>query len=514
MLLVPLLFVAFAQDPAPALAERVNQAIDRGVQALLDAQLIDGSWEFVHAESPCGATAMALYTLVRSGVPARHPAVELGYAWLAAHEPSDKLCYNLSWMSMAWGERPGPEAERRIVALLERLLDCQDGTGLFTYGDTPVADLSNTQYAALALRAASARGGKVPAKVWQELARGVRACQVGGSREAEEAGFAYFPHQGGAPPEGPPPGGGPPPPGPSHGATGSMTAAAIATLTLAEQALGRRLGAQPRRELERAREQGVAWLAARFEVERNPGADDGPGAQQWLPHYLYGLERCGAFLALERIGDHDWYDEGARYLVAAQTAEGRWEHGPGEEVATCLALLFLKRASFAVTGEVPAPLPRWRSGEVGELSEERRGYAGDSARNLLAGAELEAGASSRQAPELDAAAAVDGTFCRGWQARSDDTAPWWKLRLKQAASAETLLFTRLHNRARDRASSRPVALRLLIDGEVVAERLELDPDPQRKTRFVLPRRQRVREIEIHFLDAAGPAVGIAEVELQ
>ena len=187
--MIPLLLLLFLQAPGgPGLAEQADRAIDRGVEALVEAQLIDGSWEFVGAESPCGQTAMCLYTLLRCGVAQDHPAVELGYTWLAAHEPSDKLTYNLAWMLMAWGERPGDEAEARMKELLDQLLEQQDGSGLFTYGDTPVADLSNSQYAALGMRAAQARGLKVPAKAWKDLVEGVLRCQVGGDRKASAAG--------------------------------------------------------------------------------------------------------------------------------------------------------------------------------------------------------------------------------------------------------------------------------------------------------------------------------------
>src|SRR4029077_13047712 len=55
----------------------------------------------------------------------------------------------------------------------------------------------------------------------------------------------------------------------------------------------------------RARE----WLADHFTVE-----PDTP----WKLYYLYGLERLAALAAIKEIDGHDWYAEGAAYLVSTQ----------------------------------------------------------------------------------------------------------------------------------------------------------------------------------------------------
>ena len=74
---------------------------------------------------------------------------------------------------------------------------------------------------------------------------------------------------------------------------------------------------------------------------------------RFLLIYLYGLERVGALLGWKYIGKHDWYREGAEYLLKAQTAPGGWpaaakSDNPDHEdeiLQTCFALLFLKRAT-------------------------------------------------------------------------------------------------------------------------------------------------------------------------
>ena len=64
------------------------------------------------------------------------------------------------------------------------------------------------------------------------------------------------------------------------------------------------------------------------------------------------LERVGDLLRVHLIGGHDWYHEGARYLLDHQVADGRWydvhTHKPINLLNTCFALLFLEKASLAV----------------------------------------------------------------------------------------------------------------------------------------------------------------------
>ena len=65
-------------------------------------------------------------------------------------------------------------------------------------------------------------------------------------------------------------------------------------------------------------------------------------------YYLYGLERVGRLTARRLIGEHDWYREGAEFLISQQdpfshqwTGQGHAEKHP--HIATALALLFLSK---------------------------------------------------------------------------------------------------------------------------------------------------------------------------
>ena len=56
----------------------------------------------------------------------------------------------------------------------------------------------------------------------------------------------------------------------------------------------------------------------------------------WHYYYLYGLERVGRLSARRLIGEHDWYREGAEYLVRQQQESGYWPHpARGSLLAEC-----------------------------------------------------------------------------------------------------------------------------------------------------------------------------------
>ena len=136
--------------------------------------------------------------------------------------------------------------------------------------------------------------------------------------------------------------------------TGSMTTAGIATLAIARDALLKptRYGPYTEevdRKIRKAEMDGFAWLDKNFAVDKNPPA----GSAAWHYYYLYGLERACTFGGRDAVGVHDWYADGAAYLVAHQSADGRWSTGAlgANEVAasdmldTAWALLFLKKAT-------------------------------------------------------------------------------------------------------------------------------------------------------------------------
>ena len=77
----------------------------------------------------------------------------------------------------------------------------------------------------------------------------------------------------------------------------------------------------------------------------NPGAKGGLAEPYY---YLYAVERVGVLTGLKYIGSHDWYREGAAFLVKDQRPDGSWGRRLYGLSDTCFAVLFLAKG--------PAPI--------------------------------------------------------------------------------------------------------------------------------------------------------------
>jgi len=194
--------------------------------------------------------------------------------------------------------------------------------------DGPAAgDNSNTQYAALGLRACHDSGIVIPdavlvlaVKWWRESQQGDvdkdgKAVATGGFSEKPE-GWNYKDKTA----------------QPDKAPYASMTAGGSSSLILYDYILGRRWKEDVHVK------QGLAWLARHWTIGRNY-------------YYLYGLERTGILFGGDKIGDHFWYPEGAKFLLKDQNADGSWGHHTKAEDKdrntqdTCFAILFLKKAT-------------------------------------------------------------------------------------------------------------------------------------------------------------------------
>jgi ferric-dicitrate binding protein FerR (iron transport regulator) len=127
----------------------------------------------------------------------------------------------------------------------------------------------------------------------------------------------------------------------SNTSYGSMTAAALAALAALKEIHG------DHGKPDAAMKNGVAWLGANFAADRTPRKAPG-----FLPlHWLSMAGHAGQLLATEHFGAHDWYAEGAEFLLRTQHPTGEWTAEQGEFMRTekmdvldtCLAILFLRR---------------------------------------------------------------------------------------------------------------------------------------------------------------------------
>lgn len=287
---------------------RIDRAIRSGQQYLMERQLPDGSWQD-YPDYVAGSTALAVYTLLKSGVPADHRSVSKGIAYLRTHPA--RHTYSMALVLLAVGAAGRPGDEEWMARMTDELLMWQERNGLWGY---PFGgDLSNTQYAALGLWAAEKRGISVPQSVWADLVQAVLSC----SDKSSGDGFGYTP--GSSP-------------------TPSMTAAGVGTLAICRDHLDER-SAQLARRAERAIAAGADWLGKNCALHPLGG-----GAEMWTLYMLYGLERAGALAKLDAFGGHPWYPEGAGWLLERQEPTGGWGGGDAD-VNTSFAVLFLARAT-------------------------------------------------------------------------------------------------------------------------------------------------------------------------
>jgi len=319
--LAPLLGARPSQDEDPPslteLQPAINAAIDGGVAALLRSQLLDGSWPDHQSGYRNGATSLCVYALIKSGLNPAHPSVRRALTYIEHNPPRKTYEVGCNLLLELALEREAPSAAAQ--EMLDDLLAWQHGD--FGYAAGSGADLSNTQYGALALWAAKKLGLVVPADAWSELAERTleyRQAEAEGQPISGARGFTYRPGQ--------------------AQATGSMTTAGVSILAICAPHLTGRVQTQAAG----AMRDGLGWLGHHFSSTSNPF-----GGAGWYEYYLYGVERVGALTEVDLVGEHDWYLEGARALVSRQQPTGTWS---GNNAKTSFALLFLSRATAPVSG--------------------------------------------------------------------------------------------------------------------------------------------------------------------
>jgi hypothetical protein len=381
--------------------ERVNEALDKGKAWLAARQRADGAFVVqggggsmapgaLEVSYPLGTTALATLALLKCGVPANDPAIERAFGWMYAQGLGKT--YEVAVLVLAIEARfaPPPEllekeeekkgyatvarrhfAKQARPADLAKLKECADwlvanrAGAVWRYpGAVAQQDAQGEEVPWFAVPAADGPIQDMVAPAKRDAAKEEKR-PAGGTREretprsAERAtlrarGWSYLPRKQGEPP--------PAPGGPlERVSTGGMTASGIAALVIAKSELEGNKAAWAKRAdpVNQAIRDGCAWLARHFIPDANPAA--GNIRINWTYYYLYGCERAGVLAGTYRFGGHDWWDEGAAWLLKQQQRDGCWpsESALSEQADTCFALLFLKRATVPL---VPLPPKRVMTG--------------------------------------------------------------------------------------------------------------------------------------------------------
>jgi hypothetical protein len=204
------------------------------------------------------------------------------------------------------GRRVKPKVARKMIARKTR--------------DGPAeGDNSNSQYAALGLRACFDAGIAIPEEtIHRAIKWWLESQYFDEKKEGDYAakGWSYT-----APAKEP-------------RAYLAMTAGGISSLTIFDYMLGRDW------KKSAPIKTGVNWIAQSWAVTGNY-------------YYLYGLERAGILFGNEKFGRYPWYPLGAQFILDNQDASGAWVTPPWEKLDqtvmytwnTCFAILFLRHAT-------------------------------------------------------------------------------------------------------------------------------------------------------------------------
>jgi hypothetical protein len=375
-----MLLTVFAQDPAPAAKvgqKEIDLAIVRGLEYLQGAPSTAG-------EIGANCDELILLAMIHGGSSVKTYEPLLKRVLSAPLE----WTYKVSLLAMCLEELDPTLYQNKIAQCAQYLVDNQCRNGQWSYGrpteatkdmkleDPPparksvatpkggardfsapvrerkrpvrqipvkasrapiydVGDNSNSQYAALGLRACFDANIKLPEDLLQFGRRwwvdsqcpdesgskaGAEAVATGAVPGAKVRGWNYT--KPGAEGQGPYP---------------AMTAGAVGASVIFDYMLRQDWKKDPTTLA------GVHWLARHWSVDPNY-------------YYLYALERAGMLFGTDKIGDHDWYWEGAAVIVNDQNPDGSWGRREKKEQNTwdtCFAILFLKKATRAIASVDP-----------------------------------------------------------------------------------------------------------------------------------------------------------------
>jgi len=394
--------------------DRVQKAIDRGVQRLRDLQKEDGNWPY----GRLGATALAGLALLESGVPANDTSIQkaAGAIRPACLELDDiYTTYSLS-LAILFLERLGDPADEILIqSMAARLLAGQNAAGGWTYGCPKLAEEEMHRLTTLVQerRLAAVKPKQPPASqekrapsplpneirgvlarlerqgireqagldnllggggdnsntqfailaLWAARRHGMPVEQALALTEARfrrsqqvDGGWGYMPALAGMPGVG--------------NSTSSMTCAGLLGLALGYGVAVLRTEPQPaigKPNTNRATRDITSDLPVRaglLALGTTIGGPSIPSPPSPLPagargeslavdyYFLWSVERVAVAYDLTTINNRDWYAWGSEILVSAQQPDGGWRGKYGLDIDTSFALLFLTRAN--VTGELTA----------------------------------------------------------------------------------------------------------------------------------------------------------------
>ena len=332
--------------PGPVLSAetqaKINEAIDKGLEYLRNTQNPDGSWG---SWSRVGRTSLAVLAFLGHGIDESDPDVSAGIDYILTRVQADGSIYDdyktyeTACAIMALARTNNPAYETVINDAKDWLVSsqwdesCLWGSvnednwyyGGFGYGYHSRPDLSNTQFALVALKAA---GLPEDDETWDKAIIFLQRCQNRAASNDQwwagnDGGFIYYPGTSLA-----------------GGTTsyGSMTAAGIWALRLCD------VPAEDGRV-----EDALKWFDTNYAYDTNPNM-----GSEYYHYYLWSAAKAFILCDItDRYGlktptnpgdEKGWYYDFASYLIDTQQPNGQWlSSGCGDIVDTSFALLVLER---------------------------------------------------------------------------------------------------------------------------------------------------------------------------
>jgi hypothetical protein len=401
-----------AKDKVKYPATDVGKTVEQGVGYLKAKQGKDGAWNGDGYET--GVTALAVYALLKADCPLGDRVVAMGIESLlhasirsnASHAATYEV--SLAALALAAGiekaaekkENPAPavdlvacclklqeavdwlvgamhecrsenvlkrtrrsakqrEGKIKLVELagggydLGAFHEADGGAWGYRLADSTYVDNSNTQFALLGLRAAqnihdyhSGAGIAIPREVWEKALARLVAVQAGpGEWDYGTSALG------------------------TRGFQSTMTAAGIGGIVICLSSLVEKPDLNT---ISRTPE--ILKALGRLERYVYPPANTfrfdstGVNPSDRNGYMLYSLERACMLGGFKKLGEHDWYADGAADLLRAQQSDGSWSSGAwysghdsrsrspkfrDNTIETCFALLFLTRGCVYTPARSP-----------------------------------------------------------------------------------------------------------------------------------------------------------------
>jgi hypothetical protein len=296
-----------------------------------------------------GYTALAALALLYAGRSYQEPGLRDAIEHLQRVELNGT--YARAVRAHVWSLLPpkfAPQLEADAAWLMEGFSERASGWDYHLNASTERQDNSLRQYGGLGLWEAAKRDIAVDRRFWQALESAFIENQL------PDGGWNYK--------------------GDDEPARGSMTAAGLTILFIAQDFLHAEAYLQPGERspsrAEQAIARGLEWMERNFSPTENPGRD------VYFYYYLYGVERVGLASGYKYFGSQDWYRTGAAELIRRlclwnpqskrmtvhQTVAGDGRAARVRLSDLAFALMFLSRGRVPVGfNKLAVPDLRWNS---------------------------------------------------------------------------------------------------------------------------------------------------------